>query len=52
MLIGLCVVCVFFLGCMCYEFTWTSGAGEGKSMVVQAINAGGQFRYVLLTLRS
>ncbi|OJT07236.1 Tubulin beta chain [Trametes pubescens] len=27
--------------CKCYEFTWTSGAGAGKSMIVQAINAGG-----------
>ncbi|OBZ73157.1 putative endoglucanase type K [Grifola frondosa] len=27
--------------CMCYEFTWTSGAAAGKSMIVQAINAGG-----------
>ena len=28
--------------CKCFEFTWTSGAGEGKSMIVQAINAGGE----------
>ncbi|KAA1473326.1 glycoside hydrolase [Dentipellis sp. KUC8613] len=27
--------------CKCYQFTWTSGAGAGKSMIVQAINAGG-----------
>ncbi|TCD68186.1 hypothetical protein EIP91_011357 [Steccherinum ochraceum] len=27
--------------CKCYQFTWTSGAGVGKSMIVQAINAGG-----------
>ena len=27
--------------CKCYQFTWTSGAGAGKSMIVQAVNAGG-----------
>lgn len=27
--------------CKCYQFTWTSGAASGKSMIVQAINAGG-----------
>jgi hypothetical protein len=27
--------------CKCFQFTWTSGAGAGKSMVVQVINAGG-----------
>lgn len=27
--------------CKCYKFTWTSGAAVGKSMIVQAINAGG-----------
>ncbi|TFK87121.1 glycoside hydrolase family 45 protein [Polyporus arcularius HHB13444] len=27
--------------CKCYQFTWTSGAAAGKSMIVQAINAGG-----------
>jgi hypothetical protein len=32
---------VSMLGCKCYHFTWTSGAGKGKSMIVQAINAGG-----------
>ncbi|KDQ58657.1 glycoside hydrolase family 45 protein, partial [Jaapia argillacea MUCL 33604] len=28
--------------CKCFEFTWTSGAAAGKSMIVQAINAGGE----------
>ncbi|RDB19480.1 putative endoglucanase type K [Hypsizygus marmoreus] len=27
--------------CKCYQFTWTSGTAQGKSMIVQAINAGG-----------
>ena len=27
--------------CQCFQFTWTSGAAAGKSMIVQAINAGG-----------
>jgi len=27
--------------CQCYQFSWTSGAGEGKNMIVQAVNAGG-----------
>jgi hypothetical protein len=27
--------------CKCYQFTWTGGAGNGKTMIVQAINAGG-----------
>ncbi|KAF5387026.1 hypothetical protein D9615_002061 [Tricholomella constricta] len=27
--------------CKCYQFMWTSGAAAGKSMIVQAINAGG-----------
>ncbi len=27
--------------CKCFKFTWTSGQGSGKSMVVQVVNAGG-----------
>jgi hypothetical protein len=27
--------------CKCYKFTWTSGAGKGKTMIVQAVNSGG-----------
>ncbi|KAL4248185.1 glycosyl hydrolase 45 (cellulase K) family protein [Abortiporus biennis] len=27
--------------CKCFQFSWTSGAGIGKSMIVQAVNAGG-----------
>jgi hypothetical protein len=27
-------------GCKCYQFTWTSGAAAGKSMIIRSINAG------------
>ncbi|KAK7517852.1 glycoside hydrolase [Phyllosticta citriasiana] len=27
--------------CKCYQFTWTDGPAQGKSMIVQAVNSGG-----------
>lgn len=27
--------------CKCFQFTWTSGEGAGKSMIVQVVNSGG-----------